>query len=224
MFSFHYGAQMPLGQLYSRFGFNNAMGAGFFYKTSQNIILGASGTFLMGNAVKKDVTVLGQILSAEGDLINNSGQLIQPRLYERGMSFFGHVGYLIPTNKHHKNSGIYINVGGGFLQHKLKIQVPGENMFQLSTEYKRGYDRLHNGPAWNLFVGYHFMEPKRQYINLNIGLDFTQAFTINRRGFNYDEGAYDTQRKNDMFYGLKFSWLIPKYLSFINKNNEYYYK
>jgi len=46
-------------------------------------------------------------------------------------------------------------------------------------------------------------------MNFYIGIEFTQAFTKNRRGFNYNTGEYDNASRLDLLYSLKAGMVIP---------------
>jgi hypothetical protein len=67
-------------------------------------------------------------------------------------------------------------------------------------------------------AGYHHAGNKRK-INFLLTLEFTQAFTTNLRGFNFDTEMADTQSKLDFFSGLRFTWFFPMY----EKGLEQYY-
>jgi hypothetical protein len=38
-----------------------------------------------------------------------------------------------------------------------------------------------------------------------------QGFTQNRRSYNFDEMKQDTEKRLDIFYGAKVSWILPLY-------------
>lgn len=46
--------------------------------------------------------------------------------------------------------------GGGFLQHKIRIENRENVAPQILGDYAKGYDYLRNGPAGYLYVGYVF--------------------------------------------------------------------
>ena len=56
----------------------------------------------------------------------------------------------------------------------------------MSKEYKKGYDRLTNGPAITEGISYLHCGSKR-LINFSLGLECTQGFTQNRRDYNFDQ-------------------------------------
>ena len=117
-----------------------------------------------------------------------------------------------------------LQAGVGYIQHKIRIEIPGEDVFQLQAGYKQGYDKLHSGLALQQFIGWHYMQYNQHYVNFNVGLELIEGFTKNRRGYNYDTQSYDNSKKLDIFAGLKFTWFIPRYLAFRDGKEEYYFK
>lgn len=51
-----------------------------------------------------------------------------------------------------------------------------------------------------------------------------QAITYNRRKYNYDEMQYDLNSHNDNYYGIKFGWIIPRYLKTKNSDDEFIFE
>ena len=57
---------------------------------------------------------------------------------------------------------------------------------------------------------------KKTSVNYHIGLEFLNAFTKNRRAYNFSNGTViDNSLKIDQLIGLKFGIIIP-----IQRNNE----
>lgn len=217
-FSAQYTFQIPGGDLLHRFGYNSAIGGTFTYKTNKNWMWSFDGNFLFGNQINENDILLG-IGTSDSNMIGSNGQYIQVRLLERGFSFIGKGGKLFSVWGPNKNSGLTIMGGVGFLQHKIRIESKGDFLPQLSGDYKKGYDRLSNGPALTQFIGYYYFDNKGR-ANFYFGFEFTQAFTKNRRGYNYDSMSYDTANRIDLLYGIKAAWFIP-----INRKtpDKYYY-
>lgn len=214
---FNYTAQWPEGDLKNRFGFNSSIGGGFNYKLASNWYFGINGSFLWGRNVKEN-GILDALKTSEGYIIDKEGRPSTVYLEERGFNIFGNFGRLFNQVGLNKSSGILTYVGAGFMQHKIRIHYKDE-ITNLEDNYKKGYDRLSNGPAFNGFFGYLFMSNNR-LINFYLGLDYITAFTKNRREFNYDTRSFDTKTYNDQLIGLKFGWIIP-----LNKrrSQEFYY-
>ena len=109
--------------------------------------------------------------------------------------------------------------GIGFLQHKKRIEVTGNVVPELTRDYRKGYDRLSNGPAITQFIGYHYLS-NRRLINFFGGFEAIAALTKNRRGYNYDTMEYDNKQRFDLLYGIRFGWIIPLYKK---KPKEFYF-
>lgn len=201
-----YAFQWPGGEMGKRFGFNSNVGGQFAYKTANNWYFGLKGNFIWGNQVKED-SILDAIKTVEGNVIDKDGRLTTIYLEERGFSGFLVGGRVFNQLGVNKNSGLLVYGGVGFLQHKIRIAYKDE-ITNLDKEYKKGYDRLSNGVAVNGFVGYIFLSQKR-LINFFAGADFTQGWTVNRRGFNYDTMQHDTATKKDFITGIRLGWIIP---------------
>ena len=111
---------------------------------------------------------------------------------------------------------LFRSAGGGFVQHKIRIQDNGNSAPQIAPPYTAGYDRLTNGLALTQFVGYQIVS-RDKTINFFLGLDFTEGFTRNRRGFNFDTRQADTQKRLDILYGARVGGSIPL---FTNQNAD----
>src|SRR5204863_8304518 len=117
------------------------------------------------------------------------------------------------------NSGLMATVGAGLLQHKIRIENDDANAPQVLGDYVKGYDRLTNGLSITESVGWIYFG-KNHIANFNFGFEFTQAFTKNRRSYNFDEMRKDDTNRLDLLYGFRVSWIIPFYGS---KPKEFYY-
>jgi hypothetical protein len=100
--------------------------------------------------------------------------------------------------------------------------VAQNNVPSLTDDLKKGYDRLSMGFATTQFIGYYFQSKNRR-INFYLGLDIMEAFTQNKRGFNYDQMAFDNGQHTDLFYGPRIGWMIPIYLT-TKDQDEFYYR
>jgi len=213
-----YTLQIPGGNLKNRFGLNSNAGLDFMYKTKHNLLIGIDGHFIFGGNLKED-SILKPISTADGNIIASDGSYADVRLYERGFSFAAKFGKLFPVFGPNKNCGIIFLAGAGFLQHKIRIEVTGNNVPQLNSDMKKGYDRLTNGFAINEFVGYFYLG-NRRLINFFGGFDFMQAWTKNRRAINFDTMMHDGTNRLDVLSGIRFGWVIPFYKKV---PNQYYY-
>jgi hypothetical protein len=216
---FGYAFQIPAGHLSERFGSNSSINTGFHTKTKSNFLFGLDGSFLFGKDVK-ETGILDSINTSTGLLITSNGELLEPRLAERGYTINGSIGKIFPVSSRNMNSGIMVELAGGFLQHKIRIEDNGTDAPQISKEYKKGYDRLTNGFYLQGFAGYIFFS-KNSFINVFGGFNYGIGFTQNRRSFNFDTQEQDTRKRKDVLFGPKVGFIIP----FYSKNPEpYYYK
>ena len=201
-----------------RFGNNYNIGAFLNYKFSNNWLIGVESDFLFADNIKEE-GILAGISTDDGHIIGESGEFATVYLYERGFHILAKVGKVFPVFGPNKNSGILVYAGAGFLQHKIKIDVDKEDVPELSKEYKKGYDRLSNGPAITEGVSYLHCGSKR-LINFSLGIECTQAFTQNRRDYNFDQMKKDTTKRLDLLFGVRFTWFFPLYKS---AANAYFY-
>ncbi len=193
----------------TRFGKDASLGLDISYKTPSNWVIGIGGHFLFGNTVKEK-GILDSLKGPSGEIIDENGQFAVIGLDQRGVYFGAMLSKIIPFKSANKNSGLMLSIGGGFLQHRIRIYSTN-TVPQLTEEYKKGYDRLTNGPAAVQYIGYRFLDPKKR-LNFSIGFELTEGFTQNRRSFNFDTQIADTKQRLDLLYSLKLALTVPIYL------------
>jgi hypothetical protein len=206
---FGYTFQVPDGDMAERFGPNSAINTGFSYKTRHNFIFGVEGSYMFGRELKEK-GILDSINTSTGLLINANGELIAPRLSERGYTVTTSIGKIFPHSATNKNSGVKLEIAVGFIQHKIRIEDPGNNSSQVYKEYRKGYDRLTNGLYLQGFAGYQYFS-KNKYINVIGGFSYGVGYTQNRRTFNFDTMEADTRKRKDILWGPKVALIIPFY-------------
>ncbi len=213
----NYQAQMPLGNMASRFGFSNMVGVGFDYKV-KNWTIGICGNFLFGNKVKGDV--IAAIRTKEGYIINTDGVPADVLLYERGWKTGLEFGRLVSFKKPNPNSGLLFKLGLGYLQHKITINSNVKQMPQLDKTYRKGYDRLTGGFYLSQFIGYMYLDPKK-FVNFYVGIELHEGFTKGYRPWQFDIDAPDNKSRFDGFAAIKIGWIIPVYRK--EKVEQFYY-
>ena len=77
----------------------------------------------------------------------------------------------------------------------------------LDVPYAKGYDRYTSGIALTQFVGYQMVSRNRT-ANFFAGFEFTEGFTRNRRGYNFDTMQRDDLKRLDILYGVRVGWSI----------------
>ncbi len=218
----NFGAQLPAYDMAKRFGPNLNAGGMFMYKTKKNWTFGFECNYLFGKNVKEDV--LKQLKVDFGEkagmgTIDNEGYPADIRITERGLTsnlFVGHIFKFLSANP---NSGLMVNIGIGYLQHKINLYDAQQKNAAIKGTLKYGYDRLSNGISTTQFIGYLFLSENR-LLNFYFGIEATEGFTKSVRKFNYDTGLPDTKQRLDGLYGLKFGWILPLYKK---KPNDFYY-
>ena len=206
--------QYPHADMAKRFGKDASIGMDISYKTTSNWVFGMGGHFMFGNTVHEK-GVLDSIKGTTGEIIDENGQFAVVGFDERGMYFGGTVGKIITFGGGNKNSGLFVSVGGGYLQHKIRIYST-KTVPQLTDTYKKGYDRQTGGPAATQYIGYRFLDPKKR-LNFSLGFEFTEGFTQNLRSYNFDTRMHDTQKRLDLLYSLKLSLTVPIFLKKVNE-------
>ncbi len=203
------GYQTPQMEMSERFLSSISIGASYMFKFSSNWIITADANFFWRDTIKTN-DIIDELVTSQNRVIDRDGSLIEVLLLERG--FNAHVGFgrIFLMFGPNPNSGIMLTGKLGYLQHKVHVRSLGLNLYSLTDEMKEGYDRLTSGVSAGGFLGYLFLGNNRR-ISFYGGFDFLYARSVNRRGYNYDEMAYDTEYRNDALVGVKFGWIIPLY-------------
>lgn len=204
-----YEVQFPLADMAQRFGVNSNINGSLLFKFGNNWLLGGEAGFLFGGGVKED-TMFNYLYTKDGNLIGTDGLYDGIILYERGYDVFLKGGKLLPAFHSNPNSGLMVQGGIGFLQHKIKVDDIFKELPYVGGEYAKGYDRLTNGLAISQSIGYLHLDPRR-FLNYSVGIEATEAFTQNRRSWNFDQMRQDTSKRLDILIGLKINIYLPFY-------------
>lgn len=202
-----YGYYLSSGDMVSRFGNNSAVSLNVDFKLKNYWMFGINGSYLFGNKIKES---LFDSISKGNYIVNSEGDLADVRTFERGFTVSATVGRMIALTAKRPNCGLIIQAGIGFIQHKIRIEVIGNDVPQLSKEYKKGYDRLSNGLLLSQNLGYLFLS-NNHLANFYVGLECMEGFTQSRRSFDYDKMQRDTKKRLDILYGAKIAWILPLY-------------
>lgn len=216
MVGVHFSGQMPKSDLENRFGNNLSAGATFDWKTKHNILFGLEGSYFFGKNVKEDV--VASMRNSDGFIVDNEGYPADLRLTERGWNIHANAGYLISKWGNNPNSGVYFTIGAGWIQHKIKLYDANQKIAAVKGDMKKGYDRLSGGFALSQFIGYKYISNNR-IANCYFGFEFYEGFTQSLRGFNYDTGLKDTDKRFDVLIGFRFGWILPLY----KRTKDFYY-
>jgi hypothetical protein len=214
-----YSYQFPGGDMADRWGSNSYLGPGFKVKTASNWIFGAEMGFLLGDNFKPGFSIFEDISTSSGNVINGDGVPAVIAIYERGYIITARFGRHIPVIKGQPNSGIVLEIGIGYMQHYLKIDVDNNSAPQLRDDYAKGYDRLTGGFSLSQSVGFVYMGKKR-LVNFFGGVEIFEGWTKSKRDYIFDLQAPDNQNRLDLLIGPKIKWIIPIYRK---APQEYYY-
>jgi len=207
--SLGYAYQGPGADLADRFGPNFSLNLQAEWLNKSDWGFRLEGGYLFGNQVKEDV--LAGLRTLERNIIGNDRAPADIPLRQRGWFFGAGVSRLLRLGSASR-SGLLLSLSSGLLQHRIRIQDdPVSSVPQLSEELKKGYDRLSNGPYLTELIGYRYLANDRR-INFYAGLEFTQAFTQNRRSYDYDLQSRNQTERLDLLFGLRVGWILPFYL------------
>jgi hypothetical protein len=201
-----YGFQMPGGDLADVYGAGNEAGGGAGFKTKTGCMLGLEASVFFGGEVKQNT--LQELMNSDNQITNMYGEPGSINMRQTGFKVMGTLGKIFPVFGSNSNSGIFIRGNMGLLQHKIYIESVGNNIPQLSGDYVKGYDRLSNGLMIGEFVGWQNFSKNGAY-HFILGFEFTQAFTENRRDWDYATYQKIDGKRLDLMYALKLGYYIP---------------
>lgn len=219
---FTYNYNIPGGDLAKRYGGGSGVGAGVYYKMGNNWFVGAEGAYWFG-AKLREAGIFDAITDSNGYTVDNNGSFIPVNAQQRGYTLGVKVGKIIPLNRRNRNSGLMISLGGGYLEHYLRLANNTLAVSALQNDFRYGYDRLTTGWMVNQFIGYQNLD-KRNRINFFIGMEFMQGFTTSRRKIDYDRMTGDPNKRLDTYVGIRFGWLLPIYTGVVSETGGYRFK
>tara|TARA_B100000902_G_scaffold302663_1_gene290667 strand:+ start:15923 stop:16657 length:735 start_codon:yes stop_codon:yes gene_type:complete len=210
--TFDYNHQFPTGNLSQEYGNNSSLGLNFI-KIKNKISYGIDIYYMFGNNVKND-SLLNNISTDNGWLINSSGELDTILLYQRGWNSHFLFGRSIKKIKN-SNGKIYFFIGLGYLQHKIRLESNRTDLPQIDENYIIGYDKLRNGISTKIGLDYIYMK-KNNAFKYKIGIELINSFTKSKRSYDFPSmQQIDNSLRIDKLIGLKFGIIIP-----INRNND----
>ncbi len=205
-----YGYNLPGAALKDRFGSNFTLGGATEIKFGK-WFAGINYHYLFGSEVKEDV--LSNLRNDRKEYIGIDGHISNILIQERGYTTAVYAGRLFPLGGSLQNF-LKVSIGGGILQHKIKVTDEYNVMPQIFGDYRYGYDRLVNGPMAEEYIGYQFLSNNKR-INFSAGFVLRQGFTRQKRVANYPDPINPvlTTEKNriDLMNGFKVSWVMPFY-------------
>lgn len=202
-----YGLYAPGGDLDDRFGLTNYIGAAFTIKTTKNMTYGIGGGMHFGNEVKNKDSLLHEMRTNNGDILDDNVKLSEVKFLERGFQITGQVGRIFHVGKTNPNSGIYLMLGLGYNSNWIRIENQENNIPQLTKETKKYYDRRVSGVLLTEYIGYRFFSNKG-LANFSAGLEFMQGFNSDLRTYNIDDKAEISNKYLDLYFGFQIGWSI----------------
>lgn len=204
-----FAVQSPLGDLANRFGINSSLGFTATIKSKKNWTFSLDGNFIFGTRILEP-SLFGSLVDNDGFILGSDGLYADIRAYERGYYAMALVGKIFPFKGPNPNCGITVQLGAGFMQHKIRIEDKKNAVPSLQGEYLKGYDRLTNGAALKQFIGYTYIG-NRRLVNFYFGVELIEGFTEGRRNYNFNTGISDRGKRFDMLSGLRVGWIMPFY-------------
>ncbi len=203
-----------MADMAKRFGTSYRAGGSLQYRLRSNWQFGLKGDFLFGNDLRDDSS-LSNVRDAEGFFLDDNGIRTGVAVSERGYQLGVVAGKLLPFKKTNPNQGVLLQLGAGFVQHKISLYNQQNSLAQFRDEYKKGYDRLTNGLYVEPYVAYqHFSSSG--FINYHIGVGAMVGFTAGRRDYQFDIRRPDRDSRVDILVGLRAGW----YFAFSKKRSE----
>ena len=214
--SLHFGYQIAGGDIAERYGNSGYTGASYFFKNRSNWIFEVQYDYIFGE-MHKESEIFSTITTSEGLFFTDEGGFLE--VIQREAGFFGgiKIGKIIPLFGKNPNSGIMIQAGVGLLQYKTFLDG-NDNIPAVDKHHMKGYDRLTNGLSINQFIGYMYFD-ERSRVNFYAGFEFYQAWTSNRRDYDYYTMSKIIDDRRDFLYSFKVGWLIP----FSQRSPDKYY-
>lgn len=216
----NYTAQFPYGNMGDRFGFNSRFGLHISYKMKKNWLVGGEAGFLFGTNVREGY-VLDNISLPSGQFISQNNDLIRVKPQEQGFDVKFTTGKIVPFSEKYPDAGLLFMTSLGFLQHFIAINVKEASLPQLNKTYRKGYDRMANGPVVSQFIGGIFLS-RKTFASAYAGLQFDAAFTQGRRAYDFYSRAPLKDKRIDLFIGIKVGWVIPVFTQTSEKEYFYY--
>ena len=214
-----YGGIFPMQDLSQRFGYLNHIQAEVGYKFKSHFYVVLAGGGLVGDKVR-EAGLLQNYLSASLQqsgymgMFDENGKVFAPTIRAAGWSAQLRGGKILPILRipgHNPNCGLFVEVGGGYLRHRISIdKARSDRAPILEGDYLKGVDRLTGGWGFTESIGYRYFS-NRLLLNFFIAIEAGQFFTRSLRGWAYDTGQRDVRRRLDSWVSVRVGWMIPLY-------------
>ena len=203
------GGMAPQGDWALRYGFYGQMGLTAGIKTESNGYVYLKATSWSGADVSEP-GLLSDLMTPQGQIIDNEGDIAKITVTGRGGQFGLGVGKIFSTPWSNPNSGWMVKVGVGSLHHNVHFDYSENRISPLEDERVKGYDRMRWGAYGEVFTGYWLMSDD-QRINAFAGLSLGVAKTFALRTQNFDTLEPNTPQAWDGWIGLEAGWVFHIY-------------
>lgn len=210
MLDLSYQGVLPGGKWASRAVYVSFAGMRVGLKFKSNFYLIASYFTLFSEALETE-GLLGPLITSDNFLIADDGSIVEVGYLLGGHQLLAGGGKIFPLAfAPNRNSGLYIEGGGGWVQHKFSFRTLGAQVAAIEGAYAKGYDRLAGGLGlWQGFGYRHFSNSGQA--NFSAGFCFGQYATRGMRSAVFPDGGPDLRRGWDLAYGFQLSWNFPLY-------------
>ncbi len=211
-----YAAGLPLADFAETYNYALNLGLRVNYLTPRNWLFAAQADYYFAEQIRIDA--VSNLREENGFIIDRQGALADVKQGMRGFYLHAGAGKIIPFNKkRNPRFGLEFRLHAGYFQHWIRLKFGGEDLVQLAGDYRQGYDRKSSGFGLQQYLGLRYMSSNR-LLNLSFGIEAMEAFTRNRRYWNYDERRADNGLKIDILSSARFTLSIPFYLDPIEED------
>lgn len=204
-----FGGAAPQGDWALRYGFYGNVGVTAGLKTESNGYLYLKATSWSGADVNEP-GLLADLITEQGHIIDNEGDIAQITVSGRGGQFGLGAGKIFPTPWSNRNSGWMVKVGAGSLHHNVHFDYTENRISPLEGDRVKGYDRMRWGAYGEAWVGYWLMGTD-QRLNAFAGVTAGVAKTWALRSVNFDTLEPNAPEVWDGWMGLEAGWVFHIY-------------
>lgn len=206
----------PYGDAGELYGTYANVGFSYAYKSRTNVLIGADFNYLFSDNVKNPNSLMRELRTSAGHIINREGEFVNYVLQTRGFATGFYGGMIFPIIGPNPNSGLEVRFGVDYIEHRTRIETRQDDFPPLEGEPLKGYDRKRAGIGLTQFIGYrHFSN--NNFANFFVGIDIIEGFTTDYRSYNIDEMRVTNDDYLDFFVGVRVGWVLPVYKRMADK-------
>lgn len=206
-----YSAALPLADFAKTYSHALNLGVRVNYLSPRNWLFAVQGDYFFAEKIRIDA--VSNLREENGFIIDRQGALADVKQGLRGFYLHAGIGKIVPFDKRRNpRFGLEFRFHAGYFQHWIRLKFGGEDLVQLSGDYRQGYDRKSSGFGVQQYLGLRYMS-SNGLLNLSFGIEALEGFTRNRRYWNYDEMRADNALKIDILTAARITLSIPFYLT-----------